>query len=51
MEGLGSFFFFFFFIFILLYGLSAMGDAYEGGGCLGVIGICLLIMILAAFGL
>lgn len=51
MEALGTIIGAIIFVIILLYGLSAMGDAYEGGGCLGVISICIFIMVLAAFGL
>ena len=51
MEALGTIVGVVIFIIIILYGLSAVGDVYQGGGCLGVIAVAGLIMLLAYFGL
>lgn len=51
MEALGTIVGVIIAIVILLYGISAVGDVYAGGGCLGVIGVAALIMLLAYFGL
>lgn len=36
---------------VIIYGFVAMGEAYQGGGCLGVVAIAGLIVVLACFGL
>lgn len=51
MEALGTVVGVIIFIVILLYGISAVGDVYQSGGCLGVIAVAGLIMLLAYFGL
>lgn len=51
MEALGTILGVIIFIVILLYGVSAVGDVFEGGGCLGVIAVAGLIILLASFGL